>query len=278
MNIAVFADVHGRIALAFDLCARWQQQHNQSIDLILQAGDLGAFPDKNRLDSATIRYARRDPTELGFMQHFTAHYEPIYTLLTQTTMPMIAVRGNHEDHQWLDQQEKYTRDALFPIDAYNRVYVLKTGMPHRINDSLRIMGIGRIGPRSRKRSGKATYIQDYERRRLSRNDHEAVDILLTHDEPFNGRRGMEEIRAYLDRHTPAYHIYGHIGGDAFVEPDSNGATTAIHLADLDWLKDGSLRPGSFGLLRWEDAANHTFTIVDEPWLGDLNAQTWAYRH
>ena len=42
MNIAIFADLHGRILLAFKLCARWQKETGEQIDLILQAGDLGA--------------------------------------------------------------------------------------------------------------------------------------------------------------------------------------------------------------------------------------------
>lgn len=41
MNIAVFADVHGRILLAFKLCARWEKETGEQIDLILQAGDMG---------------------------------------------------------------------------------------------------------------------------------------------------------------------------------------------------------------------------------------------
>ncbi len=76
MNIAVFADVHGRILLAFLLCARWEQETGQRIDLILQAGDLGAFPDSAALDKATRRFASADPTELGFMTDFH-EFKPI---------------------------------------------------------------------------------------------------------------------------------------------------------------------------------------------------------
>ena len=67
MNIAVFADVHGRILLAFKLCARWQRETGRRVDLILQAGDLGAFPDLARLDRATLKHAGDGPTELGFL-------------------------------------------------------------------------------------------------------------------------------------------------------------------------------------------------------------------
>jgi hypothetical protein len=39
VNIAIFSDLHGRILLAFALCARWQRESGERIDLILQAGN-----------------------------------------------------------------------------------------------------------------------------------------------------------------------------------------------------------------------------------------------
>src|SRR6266436_811350 len=97
MNIAIFADLHGRVLLAFKLCARWQQETGEHIDLILQAGDLGYFPDRTRLDRATIRHAERDPTELGYLEHFVAARPEVGKALAGTSCPMIFVRGNHED-------------------------------------------------------------------------------------------------------------------------------------------------------------------------------------
>lgn len=70
MNIAIFADVHGRILLAFKLVGRFQQETGEKIDLILQCGDMGIFPDPTKLDKATIRHAESDETELGFSEHF----------------------------------------------------------------------------------------------------------------------------------------------------------------------------------------------------------------
>ena len=68
MNIAVFADVHGRILLTFMLCARWEQETGQRIDLILQAGDLGSFP------TAPHWIRRRDaspaPTRLNWLHEW----------------------------------------------------------------------------------------------------------------------------------------------------------------------------------------------------------------
>ena len=65
MHIAVFADIHGRILLAFKLVDRYQREMGQHIDLILQAGDMGIFPDQSRMDKATVRHAQSDITESG---------------------------------------------------------------------------------------------------------------------------------------------------------------------------------------------------------------------
>lgn len=71
MKIALFADLHGRILLAFKLIERLQKERNIKIDLVLQCGDLGVFPTISNLDKATLRHAKRDTSELGFYHHFT---------------------------------------------------------------------------------------------------------------------------------------------------------------------------------------------------------------
>ncbi len=149
MNIAVFADLHGRILLAFMLCARWQRETGERITAILQAGDLGAFPEESRVDRATLRHAHVDPHELGFMRDFVTARDDVAQSLAETSCPMIFVRGNHEDHSWLDAVERGAGNApLFPIDAYQRIYCLRTGMPYTLAEDgseLTVLGIGRIG-------------------------------------------------------------------------------------------------------------------------------------
>src|SRR5215472_2361742 len=92
MNIAVFADIHGRILLAFKLCARWEQETGERLDLILQAGDMGIFPEVSRLDKATIRFAEQDPTELGFMKNFVEYDDETAAVLAQTMCNLVFVR------------------------------------------------------------------------------------------------------------------------------------------------------------------------------------------
>src|SRR3954452_23284936 len=64
----VFGDLHGRILPAFRLALAWQREHGERLAGLLQAGDLGYFPDASRLDKATKRHAEKDPLELGALQ------------------------------------------------------------------------------------------------------------------------------------------------------------------------------------------------------------------
>lgn len=282
MNIAIFADVHGRVLLCFTLCARWQHTTGECIDLILQCGDLGAFPDLSRLDRATMRYAQRDPSELGFARQFTKEQPQVATVLAETTCPLIFVRGNHEDHAWLDRLEAQSDDALFSVDVYQRVWCLKTGVPYtyRIGDeALTILGVGRIQPKDEQKASHAPYIQPAERARIRQLDHFALDILLTHDSAqhfVTHGYGMEEIRLLLDRYHPPYHFYVHTGRPLDLRQDANGVTTSCKLSDLHWdeRKPGKqLEPGGMGILRWHSRTNHRFEVVAAPWWQDYTAYT-----
>jgi Calcineurin-like phosphoesterase len=284
MNIAVFADVHGRILLCFTLCARWEQETGEKIDLILQAGDLGAFPDVARLDKATIKHAQNDPTELGFLNDFLHPQPEVAVILGRTTCNLIFVRGNHEDQLWLDTLEQQADAPIFPVDAYQRLYCLKTGIPYafsRGEETLTVLGIGRIGLPDGADTPKPKHIQPHELDRLYSLE-QPPDVLLTHDSAkhviFPGS-GMDEIRLILDRYQPGYHFFGHYGGPCLQGTDANGKTSFCKLADLAWDQTNRgkvIEPGAMGLLRWENAAEHRFEVIDQPWLKEYNAFTWRY--
>lgn len=282
ITIAIFADVHGRVALCFDLCARWQQENQQSIDLILQCGDLGAYPDVTRIDKATRKFAAKDPTELGFSQHFVAYDPKVAAVLNEVDANLVFVRGNHEDHDWLDRLESAARQAIFPVDAYQRVWCLRTGMPYTFQkdgEELVIVGIGRIEPGSRKRVDQGAFIQEYEVRQLSRYDQRKVDILITHDvarDYIETGKGMVEVRRYLDSHTPAYHCFGHIGGAAFEDIDDNENTKVLKLADLEWTRSGEVAPGSMAILHWNSPDDHSLEIIQPDWWSAFNKWTWRF--
>ncbi len=285
MNIAVFADVHGRILLCFKLCERWERETGEKIDLVLQAGDLGVFPDISKLDKATIRHAQEDPSELGFAADFAQHNVEVARILAQTTFPLVFVRGNHEDHAWLDVREQQTAEPIFPIDAYRRVYCLKTGIPYAFSvhdESISVLGIGRIAPPVGEKERKSKYIQSEELERLYNLDRTQVDVLLTHDSALDSVTkgwGMEEIRLILDAYEPPYHFHGHTEEPFTRRTDKNGTTTAYKMADLHWEKGQYGKPletGAMGILRWKNRDQHTFDVVDAPWLKEYAAKTWRF--
>ena len=283
MNIAVFADLHGRILLCFLLCARWEQETGERIEAILQAGDLGAYPSEVGMDRATLRHGRLDATEFGFATDFTSYREDVARVLARTRCPLLFVRGNHEDHLWLDTLERHSDEALIPIDVYRRIYCLKTGLPYTLQsgaESLVVLGIGRVGPPiGETEVTKPKYLQDYEMERLYGLGELSLDVLLTHDVPLHGiepHPGMEEIRLLLDAYTPRYHFYGHTEEPFQERLDRNGVTRSCRLADLSWREgtQGRLPPGVMGLLRWRGRNDNAFEVVNAPWLDEYRVSNW----
>ena len=106
IRLALFADIHGKFLLPFKLAHHYQQTTGKSIDLIVQCGDMGAFPDKSRMDKVTLRHAARDRDELGFIDDFVHAKPPIAQFLDRLNLNMLCVRGNHEDHEFLDELER----------------------------------------------------------------------------------------------------------------------------------------------------------------------------
>jgi hypothetical protein len=286
MNIAVFADIHGRILLCFKLCERWERETGEKIDLVLQAGDMGVFPDLTRLDKATIRHMQDDPSELGFVHDFVQFKSDVSEVLAKTSFPLIFVRGNHEDQEWLDGLEKEADTPIFSVDAYKRIYCLKTGIPYSFspdNEAITLLGIGRISPpRGETKVARSKYIQQGEVERLYELGKIDPDILLTHDtaQDFVTQGfGMYEIRLVLDAYRPSYHFHGHTEEPFTRREDANRETVVYKMADLHWDKSSRgkpLEPGAMGILRWQDRSNHNFEVVEQPWLKEYTASTWRF--
>ena len=216
MRIAIFSDIHGKILLPFKLVDLYQKETGNKIDFILQCGDMGAYPFMENLDKATIKHAQYDRDELGFHDDFTKENPDIKAFLDELNIKMICVRGNHEDHDFLDNLEKENSDKnIFPIDVYERVFVCKSGFEQTLetkDEVLNFVGIGRIG--DRKGRSEKRFIQDYERKEIRKllKTKDTFDILISHDKDDSSQRGygMAEIREVLDNVIFHYHFYGHM--------------------------------------------------------------------
>lgn len=257
MRIAIFSDIHGKILLPFKLVDLYQRETGRKIDFILQCGDIGAYPNIENLDKATIKHAQYDRDELGFHDDFTKANKEIKAFLDALNINMICVRGNHEDHDFLDSLEKEnSQNSLFPIDIYNRVFVCKSGCKQTLekeNEVLNFVGIGRIG--DRKGRSEKRFIQDYERKEIKKllKTKDTFDVLITHDkDDSQSGYGMAEIREVLDNVIFHYHFYGHTGEPYKEETDFNGITQSIKIKELEFNESGILEKGCMIILTKEN--------------------------
>ncbi|HCN47732.1 MAG TPA: serine/threonine protein phosphatase [Chryseobacterium sp.] len=279
MRIAIFSDIHGKILLPFKLVDLYQKETGNTIDFILQCGDMGAYPNIENLDKATIKHAQYDRDELGFHDDFTTVNPAIKSFLDELNIDMICVRGNHEDHDFLDHLEKENfQESLFPIDVYGKVFVCKSGLKQELktdNEILSFVGIGRIG--DRKGRSEKRFIQDYERKEIKKllKTKDLFDVLITHDKDDSSQRGygMTEIREVLDHVIFHYHFYGHTGEPFKQETDENGITQSIKVKELEFNESGILEKGCMIILTKENG-KLDLEIVDQKLTNKMTKYNW----
>lgn len=246
IRVALFSDIHGKLLLPFKMVDQYQKMYDQEIDLILQCGDIGAYPNLENLDKATIRHAKHDRDELGFHDDFIEINDDIKTFLKALNVQMICVRGNHEDHDFLDQLEaECPSDSRFPIDAYAFVWVCKSGETQvfrKENEHISFVGLGRIGDRKERREQR--FIQKYEFEKIRKlfKSKELFDVFITHDSDNTGEMGYgsAEIREVLDNIPFQYHFFGHTGKPYSCELDLNGITRSVKVKELEFNESGVL--------------------------------------
>ena len=279
IRIAIFADVHGKVLLPFKMVDLYQKHYSKKIDLILQCGDLGAFPDTLKMDKATIRHAKRDRQELGFSNSFVRTNPAIRDFLDKLDIDMISVRGNHEDHDFLDELENRAINNHYPIDAYHCVHVCKSGTYQSFqkgDDELIFMGVGRIG--DRKNRDNKRFIQEYERENIKKSvaKREQIDVLITHDvssDMTSPDFGMDELRPILDILKPACHFYGHTGKPYKMERDINNYTYDIKVKELEFNTSGILENGCMLILE-KEYDEFELEVVERSFLNNFNKFNW----
>lgn len=286
MKIALFADIHGKMLLPFALVDIYQQETGEKINLILQCGDMGAYPNMDNLDKATLKHAQYDRDELGFYDDCIEINPKIQAFLQTLNLDMICVRGNHEDHDFLDNLEQNApkNTGLFAIDVYKKIWVCKTGFLQKITcpnttQSLHLLGIGRIG--DRKNRTEKRFLQEYERQNINyflKKNNEIIDILLTHDKNESNQRGygMAEIDEILDHQIVHFHIHGHTGEPFNLQKMENNITTQIKIKELEFTTEGILPDGCMVIL--EKKQNHDFgvKVVPKKITNLLSKHSWKF--
>lgn len=293
LNIAVLGDVHGHLTLAYRVLKRWEREEGETIDLILQVGDFGAFPPPYRLDKATKRFAESDPDELGFTAYYNGEPEAEEILGPEPLehrrieADMVFIRGNHEDFQYLLELEG-AESGPVPVDAYQRIFYLKSGVPFdyvKGEHSVCIAGLGGISDEEGvavKKDGDVFYT-NADVKRLSALGSR-VDIFLSHEAPFGGAvsihpkyegAGSHDVKAFMHDFHPAYHFCGHYHeeGKALF---TTSQTRSYLLNAVSFWKPHRLNPGCIGVLQWQKRTPLGFTLLDAPWLREFTKASYRY--
>lgn len=299
-HIAVFGDLHGYLRLMLQLCRIWQKKHRAHLDGVLQCGDLGFFPEMANVDQATRRYARREPEELAFMRYFKLP-EPLEAdklvlsalqgpqdHLQTVRCPITWCHGNHEDFKEL---ERILGDRpLAPVDAYGKFELLRSGHMTEVAD-LRIAAIGGAPETENYDDYTSRWSQVSEsacERVLDEleKSNQTLDILLTHASASGSaaprlESGSRLLSVVIELARPAYHFYSHHGRPR--APCRVGDTQCYWLNDTKFERRrhdadaaAPLKQGCMGILTWEGPGNHSFEVLEEAWLKEVNSANWRY--
>lgn len=247
IRIAVLGDLHGHINLALSVLKDCEQINNFNFDSILQVGDLGYFPDLSKVDKATLKFAEKDPEELGFqyfLQETKISKKWFFDENTKIASDLVFISGNHEDIENLRELEFNSKINLTPVDNYNKILYLPPGEIYKINKGeleVKIAGLGGVSDNTE--GYHFNKIDLRKARSLSK-----INILLTH-EPHSGaieNRGSQEVRDLLKLIQPDYHFCGHLHKGEKLS--SVGKTESYLLDQVGFRKRHKLNDKCIGIL------------------------------
>lgn len=220
MIVAIFGDVHGNLLAMYELCAIWQKESKEHIDLVLQTGDMGLWSSSDQMNKATKKHYKKDKSELAPEGLASAAY-----LSGKRTAPIDTwfCHGNHENFPLLVDNEGQA------VDPAGRIIFLATGLVREFckeKDVLRVAALGGMEYRfgkfpmpSNERVQKYLHPPSLERLQKSTGhltvESGQVDVLLLHDAPLNkGLRnkfptGSKRLTELIEAMQPRFAFYGH---------------------------------------------------------------------
>ena len=264
------------------------------LDGILEAGDLGFFPDVTKLDNATKRFARSDPEELDLPiisddrnQCATTSCSDVrstairlhwklsvatssgVTAITKTTTrlrksPSVSVLASRR-----------FQPALLPAErrSYRR----------RRNDCRAISG----APEGDdvERSDRSVLGRNVSHRAVQRLRGKSCDILLPHCAPRgigseSDRFGSDLLRETVQEMQPVFQLYGHHSRP--IPQATIGRTQCVWLNDTNFSKtrdatyNGPLEPGCMAIIRWRSEDDNELTVINDDWFRQTTGATWRH--
>jgi hypothetical protein len=278
MKIAFLGDLHGRVFHALALVVAWQATMAEPLDLVIQVGDMGAFPNAEAMlkDEATRRYAAEDPGELDFCRLLQAEgtlAERLRSIRQRLRGPIYFLRGNHEDVSWLQGLSQQGQKQTVGVDPFDLFYYVTDGVILE-HDGVKIAFFGGV---ENPEPGQVDAEHDRDAyTHLLHMGAGAFDILVTHDPPYGistGYRGQvqgsSQVLELIEVVQPKYHIAGHL--HTMLGPKQYGATTYMGLSGILLLKrqvsSRVFQPGCMAIL---DTLAGTLDFLIDDWLSDFD--------
>ncbi len=212
MKICLVGDAHGRVYHMLAAVLELQERLGEPLNLVIQVGDLGAFPDPELLDDATKRWAEKDPSELHFSHLLNADGSRAAHLIAarkQLSRPIQFIRGNHEDQDWLASLQPRRGDVSAAVDPFDLVHHVPDGTVLDF-DGFRIGYLGGVEygaePHTKIEPDAVDLIEEAG----------SLDLLVTHDAPYGigegyygHTQGSKVLTELLERTQPRHLVGGH---------------------------------------------------------------------
>jgi Icc-related predicted phosphoesterase len=268
--IGFIGDVHGRVYHMLAALAAWQETSGKRLDLIIQVGDMGAFPHTHAVDAATALYAHLDDAERDFARFLAedVHVSAcLQRLRNDFRLPIHFINGNHDDIPWLQSLLGSGHDCV-DIDPLHFLRYVRNGSVVEF-DGVRVAFLGWGGDQSE--SDSSTPVDGYSA--LVSLAPGSCDVLVTHEAPYgasqgrDGRvQGTERIATLVDALQPRVHVFGHL--HHLNGPHTRGRTVSLGLSSLvpsaRWQPHATgLKPGCFAVL---DTDSYVLNPVTGAWL------------
>lgn len=281
VHYLIYGDLHGRILHAFRFASYFAEETGTPIAALLQVGDLGYFPDLTRIDKATLRHAKDDPTELG-IQDLIQPNELADKVFEHPACPeaMWFTVGNHEDFEILERLSRTAhRQPDFVVDAYCKLRCVKNGQATTLPGGLTVSalwGVDGDGVNRRTNLPDGAYISESKATQLL---GQSFSVLLTHDSPLDAKRlglGSRVVSDVISLSGPDFNFFGHYHGEGKEVSGEFKKTRVFHLSGFELHgRDGTAEPGSVGLLT-TNGDEKQFEYVSPDFLKRFSRYNWKY--
>ncbi len=279
MIIGFIGDVHGQVFHATALAATWQVVTGKRFDILIQVGDMGAYPNTPN-DAATERYLALDPSQADFSRllkadgKLAAHLRQVRECLAG---PIYFVRGNHEDFDFLNHLQVDGTAKSAAVDPFDLYRYVPDGTVLEF-DGTKVAFLGGVEERSDARAIDKEAYQS-----LMDLGPGRIDILVTHEGPYGTStgyhgdvHGSHMMTRLIESIKPTYHVAGH--AHQVSGPTTFGPTTYLGLdglvASARWEPErNGFKEGCLAVL---DTANDTLQPVTDSWLSIFDTKTFDF--